>query len=92
MTTSDTIVVTCFFAEDSQAKGCRVNALSQEGNTCNMIIDKGSGPQAKGRFELPDGTYEILVYDIEADGSLSENPAYQHNETVVVQGSSVSGL
>ena len=93
MTTSDTIVVTCFFAEDSQAKGCRVNFLSQEGNTmCSMTIDKGNGPQANGRFELPDGTYEILVYDIEADGSLSENPAYEHNETVVLQGSSVSGL
>ena len=93
MTTSDTIVVTCFFAEDSQAKGCRVNNLSQEGNTmCSMTIDKGSGPQANGRFELPDGTYEILVYDIEADGSLSENPAYKHAEIVVLQGSSVSGL
>ena len=57
-----------------------------------MTIDKGSGPQAKGRFELPDGTYDIFVHDIEIDGSLSGNPAYEHNETVVVQGSSVSGL
>ena len=93
MTTSDTIVVTCFFAEDSQAKGCHVNILSQEGNTmCSMTIDKGSEPQANGRFELPNGNYEILVYDIEIDGSLSENPAYQHDEIVIILGSSVSGL
>ena len=59
---------------------------------CSITIDKGSGSEANGIFELPNGTYEILVYDIEADGSLSENPAYEHDEIVVVQGSSVSGL
>ena len=87
------VEVTCYFAEDSQAKGCRVDFHSQEGNaTCSMTIDKGNELQAYGTFELPDGTYEILVYDIEADGSLSENPAYEHDEIVVLQGSSVSGL
>ena len=59
---------------------------------CSMTIDKGSGPQANGTFELPNGNYEILVHDIEIDGTLPENPAYQHDEIVIILGSSVSGL
>ena len=84
--------MTCYFAEDSQAKGCRVDFLSKEGEMCNMTIDKGSELQANGTFELPNGNFEILIYDVEVDGSLSEDPAYEHDETVVVLGPSPSGL
>ena len=66
--------------------------LSKEGKMCNMTIDKGSELQANGTVKLPNENFEILIYDIEADGSLSENPAYQHDEIVIILGSSVSGF
>ena len=59
---------------------------------CSMTIDKGSGPQANGTVKLPNENFEILIYDIEADGSLSEDPAYEHDEIVIILGSSVSGF
>ena len=82
------VSVTCFFAAGSQAQGCRVIFKSN----CSISDDpdinrKGDESEVEQVFSLPNGTYEIAIYDIEADGTQSEYPAYELDKQIVVQDS-----
>ena len=86
------IDITCHFAEGSNAKGCRITAISlQEYNTsttCEFIAYREEEDKATISVILPNEKYTLLVHDYEAEAD--DNPAF--TTTLSLEGSAqVSG-
>ena len=82
--------VTCYFAKESDAKGCRIVIQTLQGVTsCVFVASREEEEKAAVTVALPNGTYTLLVYD-EEDGAV-HNPAFT---TVlhIMCGAQVSGI
>ena len=72
----DSICITCIFAQGTSAQGCYVSLLenhnSMVANTTGLRIEReGDSLNATGCVEnLEGGLYHVVVYDIEADGTV----------------------
>ncbi|CAI8009840.1 hypothetical protein GBAR_LOCUS6564 [Geodia barretti] len=70
--------ITCYFASGSEARGCRIVLINDEGEgreECNAQRLEGVG-EAVIKATLPAGEYSLLVYDDDDDSMGQENPAY----------------
>ena len=71
--------VTCMFACGSVARGCRVIVTLQQGDFTEHMdaIRETNSRQASVNFTgLQNGTYAVIAFDIDPDGSFSEVPEY----------------
>ena len=72
----DSICFTCIFAQGTSAQGCYVSLLENHDsvptNTNGLRIEReGDSLNATGCIEnLEGGLYHVVVYDIEADGTV----------------------
>ena len=69
---------TCYFAQGSDAKGCKIEVINLEyssSSLCEFIASRNLDNQANVTIQLPEGRYTILVYDQEFDSTMSEYPA-----------------
>ena len=83
------IDVTCYFARDSDAKGCRIVVQSLQGVTsCVFVASREEDNKANITVALPNGTYTLLVYDEEDEAG--PNPAFTTILSVLC-GTQVSG-
>ena len=70
--------ITCYFASGSEARGCRIVLINNQGEgkeECNAQRLEGVG-EAVIKATLPAGEYSLLVYDDDDDYMGQENPAY----------------
>ena len=72
----DSICITCIFAQGTSAQGCYISLLENHDsvptNTNGLRIEREGGSlNATGCIEnLEGGLYHVVVYDIEADGTV----------------------
>ena len=72
----NSICVTCIFARGTSAQGCYISLLEYHGsvatNTTGLSIEReGDSLNATGCIEdLEEGLYHVVVYDIDADGTI----------------------
>ena len=72
----NSICITCIFAQGTSAQGCYVSLLENHDsgvtNTTGLRIEReGDSLNATGCIEnLEGGLYHVVVYDIEADGTV----------------------
>ena len=73
------IFIQCVFASGSQARGCHIEIRN---SSIQMIqnITRSDNPQSHTVEQtvsgLAPGSYEVLIFDWERDGSLSSTPSY----------------
>ena len=80
--------VTCYFARESEAKGCRIVVQTlQNVTSCVFFASKEEEDKATITIALPNGTYTLLVYDDEDE---VHNPAFTTILSVLC-GTQVSG-
>ena len=83
--------ITCYFAKESDAKGCRIVAQPPLGNDstkpCEFAAAREGRDESTVTVALPSGTYKLMVYDDENEAC--HNPAFAI--TLSVQSSQVSG-
>ena len=84
--------ITCYFAKESDAKGCRIVAQPPLGNDstkpCVFVAAREGRDESTVTIALPSGTYTLMVYDDENEAG--PNPAF--TTTLSVQSSpQVSG-
>ena len=83
--------ITCYFAKESDAKGCRIVAQPPLGNDstkpCEFAAAREGRDESTVTVALPSGTYKLMVYDDEDEAG--HNPAFA--TTLSVQSSQVSG-
>ena len=79
----DSICVTCIFAQGTSVQGCYIILLENHDsvvtNTTGLRIEReGDSLNVTGCIEnLEEGTYHVVVYDIEEDGTV-----YWHNSAL----------
>ena len=88
---SASICVQCTFADNSPAKGCHVNviAVSNNATTSIDITTRDNNTRIEGCLsDISSGVYNITIYDIKSDGSISATPVtVYHNITVTAESS-----
>ena len=72
------ICITCLFAQGTSAQGCYISLLENHDsvvtNTTGLRIERGDSLNATCCIEnLEGGLYHVVVYDIEADGTVDWN-------------------
>ena len=87
---SASICVQCTFADNSPAKGCHVIAVSNNATTSiDITIQDINNTRIEGCLsDISSGVYNITIYDIKSDGSISATPVtVYHNITVTAESS-----
>ena len=74
------LCLTCYFARGSDAIGCSV--LIQSTNVVDPIRIPRADPSASMCIDVIKGMYNILAYDLEKDGELSQFPAFETSKSV----------
>ena len=69
--------IQCVFASGSQAQGCHVEIRN---SSIEVNITRSGRPLSV--TGLAQGSYEVLIYDWESDGSLSSTPSYTAHTNV----------
>ena len=75
----DSICITCIYAQGTSAHGCYISLLKDRDsvvtNTTGLRIEReGDSLNATGCIKnLERGLYHVVVYDIEADGTINWN-------------------
>ena len=71
------IYIRCVFASGSQAKGCHVKIqnFSININDTSMNISR-SGDSQSQTVTIAPGSYEVLIFDWEKNGSVASTPSY----------------
>ena len=73
-----TISIWCLFAPGSQAKGCHVT-IGKTAIRINVPRLSGDPPLQTAEqtvIDITPGSYEVLIFDWERDGSFSSTPSY----------------
>lgn len=84
--------VVCYFANGSQAKGCKISAiLIQDNKTCEYTVARGSEGSVSMAIALPEGEYILFVYDVEVVSPTEpQRPAF--TTVITVENSSATGI
>ena len=85
--------ITCYFAEGSDAKGCRIVAHPQPVNdnikSCEFVATREGRNESTVTVALPNGIYTLMIYDDEEEAA--RYPAF--NTTLSVHNSQqISGI
>ena len=79
----ENISIQCVFASGSQAGGCHVeirNSSTEKITSFSMNITRSGSPLSDSAEQtvtgFAPGSYEVLIFDWERDGSLSSTPSY----------------
>ena len=76
---SENISIQCVFASGSQARGCHVEITNISLNI-TMNITRSGSPLSQIAEQtvsgLAPGSYEVLIFDMESDGSVHCTPSY----------------
>ena len=86
------IFIQCVFASGSQARGCRVeirNSSIQMIQNITRIDDSLSHTADQTVTGLAPGSYEVLIFDWERDGSFASTPSYTGHINVTAEVRSV---
>ena len=76
-TDNDEYEMTCYFADGSKARGCRIVLIHEDNGECKLNVTRPEGSEeAVMNVTLPAGQYSLLVYDDDEENSGQENPAY----------------
>ena len=90
---NDTILLTCVFADNSNADGCIVHFVQNDTVTIEHFIPKQVNEDiASTDVIIPNGDYTVLVYDVINGQPISISPAYTTSYTVVTPVSTKSGM
>ena len=77
------LFILCVFASGSQAQGCHMEIRN---SSIEVNITRSGRPLShtaeKTVTGLAQGSYEVLIYDWESDGSLSSSPSYTAHTNV----------
>ena len=77
-------VITCLFADNSYADGCRVHFVQSDTVTIEHFIPKHVNEDiASTDVIIPNGDYTVLVYDVINGQPISISPAYTTRYTAV---------
>ena len=76
----ENISIQCVFASGSQARGCLVvirNSSTDKITSFFINVTRNSSSQAEQTLTgLTPGSYEVLIFDWERDGSVASTPSY----------------
>ena len=73
------VFIQCMFASGSQARGCRIeirNSSIQITQNITKVDDPQSHTAEQTVTGLTPGSYEVLIFDWERDGSFASTPSY----------------
>ena len=93
------ISIQCVFASGSQARGCFVkirNSSIDKITSSSVNITRSGSSQSQVAeqtvTQLTPGSYEVLIFDWERDGSLASTPSYVGNVTITADPSNPSSV
>ena len=90
---SENISIQCVFASGSQARGCHVEIRN---SSIKINITRSSSLQSQTAEQtvtgLAPGSYEVLIFDWERDGSVSSTPSYVGHVNVTALDTSTTSV